>query len=196
MMACAIYVDPRIAPKLIEFGVRDSKAFSDSKKTTAHQKRLVIANLIMENAEFGLGLATPQEIDDTNSLEANFLAIRRAVLALEDKLGVQADRVVVDGALKVRGLNRPQTMVTKGDFKFVQIAAASVIAKVVRDSEMLLLHEQYPWYGWDRNKGYGGVDKNGYSAHTEGMREHGVIEGIHRLSFGDVSRFKRVKVAA
>jgi ribonuclease HII len=194
MVACATYIDPEVAPRLIEFGVRDSKTFGDSKKSTAHQKRLAIANFIEKNADFAIGRATPKEIDDTNCLEANFLAICRAVWGLEEKLGIRADRIVIDGSLRVKGLSHPQTAIVKGDFKFVQIAAASVLAKVCRDSEMLALHEIYPWYGWDKNKGYGGVDKNGYSVHTEGMRSRGVVEGIHRLSFGDVGRFKRVEV--
>lgn len=189
VVVAATFVPTYYAPRLIEAGAKDSKAFKDSKKSSAHQKRLEVAEAIKPYCSYEIGRASPQEIDEMNIYEATCLAMRRAIAALQEQIECRPALLVVDGKLKISAIRISQTLVEKGDARFVQIGAASVLAKVCRDSEMMALHERYPWYGWDSNKGYGGSDKNGWSNHLEGLRTHGSIPGIHRYSFGDISRF-------
>lgn len=149
----------------------------DSKKVTA-KRREVLALRIRESAlAVGLGRATAAEIDRYNVLEAAKLAMRRA---WEEVLGneVTVDEVLVD-ARSLEGLDRPQQALIRGDSLSLSIAAASIVAKVHRDTEMMEADRQYPGYGFARHKGYG------TQAHLAALTELGPTP-LHRMTFAPV----------
>jgi ribonuclease HII len=146
-------------------GLRDSKKLSE-------KKRLYLAEAIRENAlAWAVAHAEVTEIDTINILQASLLAMQRAVEALN----VQPDMALIDG-LHCPSLQIPAEAIVKGDDKVAQIAAASILAKTARDKEMLVLHREYPQYGFDRHKGYG------TAIHLAAIRVHGACPA-HRLSF-------------
>ncbi|MGB2246930.1 MAG: ribonuclease HII [Alcanivorax sediminis] len=148
---------------------------ADSKKLT-EKKRLLLEEEIKSKALcWALGRAEPAEIDQLNILHATMLAMQRAVQALS----LDAHAVLVDGN-RVPALPCPAEAVVKGDGRVPAISAASILAKVARDREMALLHQQYPQYGFDRHKGYP------TKVHLAALNEHGAL-AEHRRSFGPVS---------
>ena len=125
-------------------GLNDSKKLSE-------KKREALFDVICERAvSYGIAMATAQEIDEINILQATYLAMRRAVEALS----VQPDCALIDGHGKP-GLAVEQRTIVKGDSKSVSVAAASILAKVTRDRYMKMLDEQYPQYAFAQHKGYG-----------------------------------------
>ena len=164
VVAAAVILDPA---RPIE-GLTDSKVLTE-------RKRERLAPIIREQAlAWALGRAEVDEIDSINILQASLLAMRRAV----ESLNIQPDHVQVDG-------NRCPTVacsveaIIKGDLHIPAIGAASIIAKVARDQEMVALDACYPQYGFARHKGYPTRE------HLAAIREHGVISE-HRRSFGPV----------
>jgi ribonuclease HII len=144
---------------------------NDSKKLT-EKKRDVLYDVITARAvSWAVGLATPQEIDALNILQATYLAMRRAV----GGLACVPDYVLVDGNGDPH-LSLTTEMVIKGDGKAACIAAASVLAKVTRDRLLTELGERYPQYGFEKHKGYPTKE------HYEAIARHGVIPE-HRQSF-------------
>jgi len=123
-------------------GLNDSKKLSEKKRERLY-------DIITQNAIWAVGKATPAEIDELNILNATMLAMNRAVSALS----TSADFALVDGNC-ARGFSIPTKTVVGGDAKSPSIAAASIIAKVTRDRECLLLDEKYPEYGFKKHKGY------------------------------------------
>ena len=123
-------------------GLNDSKKLSE-------KKREKLYDVITQNAIWAVGKATPAEIDELNILNATMLAMNRAVSALS----TAADFALVDGNC-ARGFEIPTKTVVGGDAKSPSIAAASIVAKVTRDRECLLLDEKYPEYGFKKHKGY------------------------------------------
>ena len=155
-----------ILPKGLELpGLNDSKKLTD-------KKRRELFPIIKEQAiAYGIGLASEEEIDSVNILQATYLAMERAITQLEGK----ADYALIDGN-RAKDFGLPQRTVVKGDSLSANIAAASVLAKVTRDDLMLELAREYPQYGFEVHKGYG------TKMHYEALREHGHCK-IHRLSF-------------
>ena len=155
-----------ILPKDLELpGLTDSKKLTD-------KKRRELFPLIQEQAiAYGIGLATEQEIDEINILQATFLAMQRAI----DQLSVKPDLALIDGNRK-KDFGVPAKTVVKGDSLSASIAAASILAKVTRDNLMLEQAETYPQYKFDIHKGYG------TKAHYEALREFGPCP-IHRMTF-------------
>ena len=155
-----------ILPKHLELpGLTDSKKLTD-------KKRRELYPVIKEQAiAYGIGFATEQEIDEINILQATFLAMQRAL----DQLTVKPDLALIDGN-REKDFGIPVKTVVKGDSLSLNIAAASVLAKVTRDDLMLELAEKYPQYGFEIHKGYG------TKAHYAALRELGPCE-IHRMSF-------------
>jgi ribonuclease HII len=155
-------------------GLMDSKKLSD-------KKRQSLAQIIKANAiSWSLGHATPEEIDTLNILHATMLAMQRAVQSLV----VEPDFVLVDGNrtptfLGQTGRIRSQAVV-KGDNRVAEISAASIIAKVARDDEMIALDKEYPEYGFARHKGYP------TKQHLANLHQHGVL-ACYRRSFKPVS---------
>lgn len=149
----------------------DLPGLTDSKKLTDKKRRELFPIIKEQAIAYGIGFATEQEIDEINILQATFLAMQRALDQLEGK----ADLALIDGNReKVFGL--PVKTVVKGDSLSLNIAAASVLAKVTRDDLMMEMAEKYPQYGFDIHKGYG------TKAHYAALREHGPSP-IHRMSF-------------
>lgn len=144
----------------------------DSKKLT-EKKREALFPVITEQAlSYGIGFATPEEIDKINILQSTFLAMRRAV----ENLSVTPDLLLIDGNQKPHIGLCDEVTVIKGDAKSMSIAAASVLAKVSRDRYMLKLSEQYPQYAFEKHKGYG------TKLHYERIVQYG-ISPVHRRSF-------------
>ena len=171
VVASAVYI-----PKYIEefSGINDSKKLSE-------KKREELYSIIVENCYVGVGEASPTEIDDINILNATFLAMKRALEDLKDNMkleNIKVDLVLVDGNHKIRGYSEyTQKEVIKGDSKSLSIAAASIIAKVTRDRQMIETHEKYPEYMFNKHKGYG------TKLHREKLLIHGGVSNIHRKSF-------------
>ncbi len=155
-----------ILPRGLEIpGLNDSKKLTD-------KKRRELFPIIQEQAiAYGIGLASEQEIDEINILQATYLAMQRAI----DQLGGKADFALIDGN-RATDFGLPVRTVVKGDSLSASIAAASVLAKVTRDDIMLELAEVYPQYRFEVHKGYG------TRQHYEALREYGHCK-IHRLSF-------------
>lgn len=149
---------------------------NDSKKLT-EKKREKLYNIIMKNFDVAIGISSVEEIDKLNILNADFLAMRRA---LNDLKNLKKDKeyiVLVDGNLKIKEYTGKQLPIVKGDAKSLSIAAASIIAKVTRDRFMKELSIVYPDYKFEKHKGYG------TKAHIEAIKDKGVIEGVHRKVF-------------
>lgn len=143
----------------------------DSKKLTP-QKREKLFYLIQRSAvSFAFGIVPPEIIDEINILQATKLAMREAINGLRP----QPEVVLID-ALELEGLEIAQYSIIRGDRLSISIAAASILAKVKRDMIMLEYHRQYPWYGFDKNKGYP------TSYHRQCLRKYGPSP-IHRKSF-------------
>ena len=166
VVAAAVILDPaRPIP-----GLNDSKKLSE-------KKRLVLAELIRERAiAWAVAEASVEEIDRINILQASLLAMQRAVAGLT----VQPTNALVDGN-RCPQLDIPAEAIIQGDGKIASIAAASILAKTVRDAGMRVLHAQYPQYGFDRHMGYP------TAAHFKALEEHGASP-VHRRSFGPVAK--------
>lgn len=124
-------------------------SLNDSKKLS-EKKREALYDVIVEKAlHYGIGIATPEEIDEINILNASLLAMRRAVEAA----GITPDLLLVDGN-QTRGFKTPAIAIVSGDAKSPSIAAASILAKVTRDRMMVELEKEYPGYGLAGHKGY------------------------------------------
>ena len=144
---------------------------TDSKKLT-DKKRRELFPLIQEQAiAWGIGWASEKEIDEINILQATFLAMQRAM----DQLSVKPDLALIDGN-RERDFGVPVKTVVKGDSLSMNIAAASILAKVSRDDVMVKLAESYPQYQFEVHKGYG------TKAHYAALTEHG-SSPVHRMSF-------------
>lgn len=152
---------------------------NDSKKMTERDRLAVREVIEREAVAWGVGEVTAAEIDEINILNASFRAMRRAYAQLVERLpqGVTVERLLVDGnRFRPGTLVVPYECIVKGDGKLAPIAAASVLAKTCRDDYMLRLHEEYPRYGWDRNKGYPTAE------HREAIARYGLTP-YHRVTF-------------
>lgn len=169
VVAAAVVLDPS----------RPIDGLRDSKKLTA-RRRDVLFELIRERAiACALGICTPAEIDELNILHASMTAMARAVEALD----VEPELVRVDGN-RCPEIAYPVEAIIGGDDTVDAISAASIIAKVTRDRQMLELHEQFPAYGFDRHKGYP------TPVHLAALAEHGASP-VHRHSFAPVRKAAR-----
>lgn len=162
-----------LPPDFDVLGVDDSKKLSD-------KKRRELDVLIREKAlAYGYGMRDNETIDRINILNATKEAMRDAIdeaaLMLEIKHRKKLEHVLID-AVRLDGLDYPETPIVKGDQQSISIAAASIIAKVKRDDMMIKYASEYPGYAFEKNKGYG------TKAHYEGIRENGITP-IHRKSF-------------
>lgn len=144
---------------------------NDSKKLTDKKRRELFPIIKEQAAAYGIGLASHQEIDEINILQATYLAMERALA----QLSVKPDLALIDGN-RARDFGIPVETVVKGDSLSASIAAASILAKVTRDDLMLELAKEYPGYGFEVHKGYG------TRAHYAALREYGPC-AIHRMTF-------------
>lgn len=149
----------------------DIPGLNDSKKLSDKRRRELFPVIKEQAVAYGIGIATHEEIDEINILQATYLAMERAINALS----VKPELALIDGN-RAKDFGLPVETVIKGDSLSASIAAASILAKVTRDDMMLELAETYPQYGFEIHKGYG------TKAHYAALDEHG-ISPIHRLSF-------------
>lgn len=165
-LAGPVYAAAVILPIDLEIdGLNDSKKLSE-------KKREALFDIICEKAiSYSIGIATEEEIDEINILNATFLAMRRAV----DGLHIKPDYALIDGN-QHPGLSIADETVIKGDGKSMSIAAASILAKVSRDRFMLEIAQKYPEYCFEKHKGYG------TKLHYEMIEKYGVSP-VHRKSF-------------
>ena len=166
-LAGAVYAAAVILPPDFQ-----CELLNDSKQLTERQRYQLRPIIEQEAVAWAVGVVTPEEIDKINILQASFLAMHRAI----DGLQVRPQHLLIDGNRFRKYNDLPHTTVVKGDGKLMSIAAASVLAKTYRDDYMLQLHEQYPYYGWDRNKGYPTKE------HRQAIEQHGTTP-YHRLTF-------------
>lgn len=143
----------------------------DSKKLTDKRRRELFPIIKEQAIAYGIGLASHEEIDEINILQATFLAMQRAIDQLEGK----ANFALIDGN-REKDFGLPVMTVVKGDSRSANIAAASVLAKVTRDDIMEEMAKEYPEYGFEIHKGYG------TKAHYEALRTYGASP-IHRMTF-------------
>ena len=163
---------PGVAAAVILPPTLDLPGLTDSKQLTPH-KREVFDLMIREQAvAVSVGSASPEEIDRMNILSATFLAMQRAI----DGLKPAPEYLLIDGNRFRSHLEIPYETIVGGDGRVASIAAASIVAKVYRDSLMARLGESYPAYQWERNAGYG------TAAHLEAIRLYGLTPH-HRRSF-------------
>lgn len=165
VVAAAVVLDPN-APIS---GLKDSKKLSP-------RKREILAEKILQFAySYALGRAEVEEIDEINILQASLLAMKRSL----DGLDCVPDLIMVDGIHAPETKIAVQTVIG-GDDKIQEISAASILAKVMRDRELIQLDKEYPEYGFARHKGYPTRE------HIEAIRKYGVLP-IHRKSFRPVA---------
>ncbi|MDX2226000.1 MAG: ribonuclease HII [Verrucomicrobiae bacterium] len=148
---------------------------NDSKQLSETQREELYGEITAHpSIRWAVGLASPEEIDSLNILQATHLAMRRAV----DQLLPTPDFLLIDGR-PVKSFTLPRQSIVKGDSKSLSIAAASVLAKVTRDRLMLEFDREFPQYGFSRHKGYGTPE------HQAALKQHGICR-IHRKSFAPV----------
>ena len=166
VVTAAVILDPNNPIK----GLADSKKLSE-------KKRLALAEEIKQKAlAWSLGRAEPEEIDELNILHATMLAMQRAINTLK----IRPHFVLVDGN-RIPKLDMPAQAVVKGDSLVAEISAASILAKVARDQEMVELDLQFPQYEFAKHKGYP------TKVHLEKLAEFGALSQ-HRRSFAPVRK--------
>ncbi len=167
VVASAVILDPN----------KPIHGLNDSKKLSA-KKRDELALLIRSHAlAWAVAEASVEEIDQINILQASLLAMRRAV----DALAIKPDHALVDGNQCPKLITCTVEAIVGGDGKVASIAAASILAKTVRDAQMKALHEAFPVYGFDRHMGYP------TAAHLQALEQYGV-SAVHRRSYAPVAR--------
>lgn len=166
-LAGSVYAAAVILPKDY-----DNPLLNDSKKLTEKRRKELRDQIVRDAVAWAVGVVTPEEIDRINILNASFLAMHRAL----DQLTIRPEAVIVDGNRFKPYHDLPYTTIVKGDGKYQSIAAASILAKTFRDEYMDSIANEYPYYDWQKNKGYP------TKAHREGIREHGPSP-YHRMSY-------------
>lgn len=166
-LAGAVFAAAVILPK--DFS---SEKLNDSKQLSEKQRYALRPVIEQQALAWAVGIVTPEEIDRINILKASFLAMHRAL----DQLKLRPGHLLIDGNRFTPYPDIPNTCVVKGDGKYLSIAAASILAKTYRDDYMMQLHEEYPFYDWDHNKGYPTVK------HRNAIRINGITP-YHRKTF-------------
>lgn len=166
-LAGSVYAAAVILPKGY-----DNPLLNDSKQLTGKRRYALRDTIVRDAVAWAIGIVTPEEIDKINILNASFLAMHRAL----DQLTVRPEAIIVDGNRFTPYHDVPYATIVKGDGKYQAIAAASILAKTFRDDYMDRLAIEYPYYDWQKNKGYP------TRAHREGIRLHGITP-YHRKSY-------------
>ena len=155
----------------------DNSSFVDSKTINAKNRSRLYKELKQNGAQISVGVVSEADIDRLNILQASLLAMKKAILTMP----VQPDFLLVDGNQPVP-ISIPQQSLVKGESKSASIAAASIVAKVVRDEMMDQYHLQYPEYNFQKNRGYPTLE------HRNAIKIYGPC-AIHRQSFKCVKEF-------
>ena len=167
-----------LPPDFHLYGLTDSKKLSEKKRDSLYQQ-------ITEQCDWSVAEASSIEIDQNNILQATMLAMRRAIIDLQEEYSKYRDKTIFN--VMVDGNHCPDIAncicVVKGDLSEPTISAASIIAKVTRDRQMKELDSQYPQYGFAQHKGYG------TRKHLLALSKYGPIQGIHRHTFGPIKEF-------
>ena len=166
VVAAAVILDPR----------RPIEGLNDSKKLSAKRREQLAGEIRLKALAWAVARASVEEIDQINILQASLLAMQRAVALLT----IAPEFALIDGN-RCPSLNCKSEAIIGGDGKVAAIAAASILAKTVRDAEMMEVHLCYPMYAFDRHMGYPTV------LHITLMTQHGVSP-VHRRSYGPVAR--------
>ena len=167
VVAAAVILDPN----------NPIEGLNDSKKLTEKKREKLFLEIKEKALAWAIAEATHQEIDEINILQASLLAMRRAVEALH----MTPEHVLVDGNKVPQGLSMSCDAVVGGDALHAEISAASILAKVTRDHQMVELDQQFPKFGFAKHKGYP------TKAHFEAIATHGVIDQ-HRRSYAPVKK--------
>ena len=149
-----------------------NELLNDSKKISEKNRNKLRIIIEAEATSWGIGFVSPNEIDKINILQASFLAMHRAI----EQLQAKPKHLVIDGNKFNPFKKIPHTCIIKGDGKYMNIAAASILAKTHRDELMYNIHEKFPHYNWKKNKGYPTKE------HREAISTHGTSPH-HRMSF-------------
>ena len=156
---------------------------NDSKQLTM-KKRESLYRMIEENAlGFGIAMVSAPDIDRLNIYEATKVAMKHAISEIRHPY-----QLILSDAMPLSDLPAPVVPIIKGDAQCLNIAAASILAKVTRDRYMVQLENLYPMFSFSKHKGYG------TKAHLEELAKNGPIEGIHRKSFAPVAHYKDIQL--
>ena len=166
VVAAAVILDPN----------KPIAGLADSKKLTEKLRESLAVEIREKALSYCVARASVQEIDEINILHASLLAMKRAV----EGLHIQPDFVSVDGNKLPKWHYRSEAVV-KGDSKVAEISAASILAKVTRDNEMVELHQRHPEYGFAGHKGYP------TAVHLAAIKKHGILPE-HRRSYGPIKK--------
>lgn len=156
------------------------EGLKDSKKLTPARREYLYEQIMQKAKAWGIGEASPVEIDQINILQATMLAMRRAIEDLSTRLGKWPDKALIDGN-RCPELPISTEAIVKGDAREPAISAASILAKVTRDRQMQTLHERHPQYGFAQHMGYP------TEAHFAALKQYGVC-AEHRRSFSPVRK--------
>jgi ribonuclease HII len=170
---------PVVAAAAIFDGDPEIPGLNDSKLLSASQRLNLIPAILDRVAGFSISAVSNSVIDRINILQATFLAMRRAV----EDLTITPDIIYVDGQFIIPKIAGVQKAIIGGDKLIPQISAASILAKVARDSYMVMCSHHYPGYSFEKHKGYGTRE------HLEMIMKYGPCP-IHRKSFSSISQFK------
>lgn len=162
VVAAAVVLTPDAANRLVQLGVTDSKRLSPA------QRESLVEPIRHSALAYAIGLSSVQEIDQLNILQASLLAMKRSV----HRLSLRPDHCLVDGNQPIPHLDISQETVVKGDQSQTAIAAASILAKVWRDTLIVRLDKRYPGYDLASNKGYGSVRHRAAIAHLGQTAQH------------------------
>ncbi len=169
-LAGPVYAAAVILPKSIPGSL--SELLKDSKKLSPAKRKTITETIKQEALCWAVAAVDNNEIDRINILNASMLAMHKAL----DKLAIKPGRIIVDGNRFKSYNDIPHTCIVKGDNTFMSIAAASIIAKTYRDKHMMLLHNKFPQYNWNNNKGYA-------TKHHRGMVLLHGLSPYHRRTF-------------
>ncbi|MBZ0098845.1 MAG: ribonuclease HII [Taibaiella sp.] len=162
VFAAAVILPPRFSHPLL----------NDSKQLTEEERNLLRPIIEKKALAWAVGMCTHQEVDEINILQASFRAMHKAI----DGLAAKPELLLIDGNRFAAYFGIMHQCVIQGDATYMSIAAASILAKTHRDEFMLNLHNEYPHYGWDTNKGYGTIH------HRRQLQQHG-MSPYHRKTF-------------